>query len=161
IDALNHFGLDGKIYNGFTAAEHLGDRGWRVSGAETIPPIVARGVLIDVPRSKQVDMLPDGYRVTRTDLVDALRHQRVALREGDVVLIRTGRMRIYEDSQRYMKNPPGMGMEAAKFLVEESGAMIVGADNLSFESFPSEVPGNYVPVHTYLLAQHGVPIIEL
>ena len=52
-------------------------------------------------------------------------------------------------------------MAAAKFLVEESGAMIVGADNLSFEAFPSEVHDNYVPLHTYLLAQHGVPILEL
>ncbi len=39
--------------------------------------------------------------------------------------------------------------------------MIVGADNLSFEAFPSEVEGNYVPLHTYLLAQQGVPILEL
>ena len=39
--------------------------------------------------------------------------------------------------------------------------MIVGADNLSFEAFPSEVSDNYVPLHTYLLAQHGVPILEL
>jgi kynurenine formamidase len=39
--------------------------------------------------------------------------------------------------------------------------MVIGADNLSFEAFPSEVEGNYVPVHTYLLAQHGVPILEL
>jgi kynurenine formamidase len=60
-----------------------------------------------------------------------------------------------------MANPPGMGMSAARFLVEEGGAMIVGADNLSFEAFPSEVEGNYVPVHTYLLAQRGTPILEL
>lgn len=39
--------------------------------------------------------------------------------------------------------------------------MVVGADNLSFEAFPTEVPGNYVPVHTYLLAQKGTPILEL
>lgn len=39
--------------------------------------------------------------------------------------------------------------------------MVVGADNLSFEAFPSEVTGNYVPVHTYLLAQSGTPILEL
>ena len=49
----------------------------------------------------------------------------------------------------------------ARDLVEEGGAMIVGADNLSFEAFPSEVEGNYVPLHTYLLAQTGTPIIEL
>jgi kynurenine formamidase len=39
--------------------------------------------------------------------------------------------------------------------------MIVGADNLSFEAFPSEVEDNYVPLHTYLLAQQGAPILEL
>ncbi len=161
IDSLNHFGLNGEIWNGFSAADHLGDRGWQVAGAENIPPIVARGVLIDVAAAKGVDMLADGYRVTRDDLVEALDQQSVKLREGDVVLIRTGRMKIYEDAAAYMTNPPGLGMAAAKFLVEESGAMIVGADNLSFEAFPSEVDGNYVPLHTYLLAQHGVPILEL
>jgi len=161
IDSLNHFGLDGKIWNGFSAADHLGDRGWKVAGAENIPPIIARGVLIDVAAAKGVDVLADGYRVTRDDLVEALDQQGVELREGDVVLIRTGRMKIYEDASAYMTNPPGLGMAAAKFLVEESGAMIVGADNLSFEAFPSEVDGNYVPLHTYLLAQHGVPILEL
>ena len=161
IDALNHFGLDGRIWNGFSAREHLGDRGWTRAGAENIPPIVARGVLIDVAAAKGVDMLPDGYRITRDDLVTALARQQVSLAEGDVVLIRTGRMQRYEDAAAYMANPPGLGMGAARYLVEEGGAMVVGADNLSFEAFPSEVEGNYVPLHTYLLAQTGTPIIEL
>ncbi|MEQ9590830.1 MAG: cyclase family protein [Parvibaculaceae bacterium] len=161
IDALNHFGLDGKIYNHFRADEYLGDAGWHVTGAETIPPIVARGVLIDVAAFLSVEMLPEGYRVSREDLQGALARQEVALQPGDVVLIRTGRMALYEDADRYMKNPPGLGLEAARFLAEEARAMIVGADNLSFEAFPSEVDGNYVPVHTYLLAQQGVPIMEL
>ncbi len=161
IDALNHFGLDGKIWNGFSAAEHAGDRGWQVAGAENIPPIIARGVLIDVAAAKGVNMLPDGYRVTRDDLKEALEKQKTVLSEGDVVLIRTGRMQLYADADAYMANPPGMGLEAARFLVEESGAMVVGADNLSFEAFPSELETDYVPVHTYLLAEQGTPIIEL
>ena len=78
-----------------------------------------------------------------------------------MVLIRTGRMQHYEDAARYMNNPPGLGLAAARFLVEEHGAMIVGADNLSFEAFPSEVETNYVPVHSYLLAEQGAPIMEL
>lgn len=161
IDALNHFGLNGKIWNGYSAAEHLGDQGWKVTGAEKLPPIVARGVLIDVAAAKGRAMLADDYRVTRQDLQDALALQQVRLREGDVVLIRTGRMRQYDKAQAFMGHPPGLGLDAAKFLVEEGGAMVLGADNLSFEAFPSEVPGNYIPVHTYLLAQKGVPIIEL
>ncbi|MEJ8569233.1 cyclase family protein [Elongatibacter sediminis] len=161
IDALNHFGLDGRIWNGFRADEHVGDRGWNVAGAENIPPLIARGVLIDVAAAKNQDMLPDGYRVTRDDLIQALARQDTRLEEGDIVLIRTGRMQVYEDAAAYMNNPPGMGLEAARFLIEEAGAMVVGADNLSFESFPSELKTDYVPVHTYLLAQQGAPILEL
>ena len=161
IDALNHFGLDGRIWNGFSAKEHLGDRGWRKTGAETIPPIIARGVLIDVAAAKGVEALAAGYRVTKADLVEALGKQRIRLAKGDVVLIRTGRMRQYAKADAYMDNPPGMGMDAARFLVEEGGAMTLGADNLSFEAFPSEVEGNYIPVHTYLLAQQGAHILEL
>lgn len=52
-------------------------------------------------------------------------------------------------------------MAAARFLVEERGAMVVGADNLSFEAFPSEIKTDYVPLHTYLLAEQGTPIMEL
>jgi len=161
IDALVHFGLDGKVWNGFNAKEHLGDRGWQVAGAEKIPPLVARGVMIDVAAAKGLEMLPDGYRVTRDDLVAALKKQDTEMHEGDVVLIRTGRMKVYEDARAYMINPPGLGMEAARFLVEERGAMVVGADNLSFEAFPSELETDYVPVHTYLLAEQCAPILEL
>ena len=161
IDALVHFGLNGQVYNRFSADEHLGDRGWQVAGAETIPPIVARGILIDVAAAKGVDMLPDGYRISRADLVAALERQKVDLHEGDVVLIRTGRMQVFENAGDYMRNPPGLGLAAARFLVEEGGAMIVGADNLSFEAFPSELETDYVPVHTYLLAEQGAPIVEL
>ena len=42
IDALNHFGLDGKIWNGFSASEHAGHRGWHMAGAENNPPTTAR-----------------------------------------------------------------------------------------------------------------------
>ena len=70
-------------------------------------------------------------------------------------------MQLYNDAAAYMANPPGLGLAAARFLIEEKGAMIVGADNLSFEAFPSELENDYVPLHTYLLAEQGAPILEL
>lgn len=161
IDALNHFGLNGEIWNGFKAEDHLGDRGWNKAGAETLPPIVARGVLIDVAAAKYLDMLPEGYRITVDDLQLALDRQGVKLQPGDVALIRTGRMQLYANADAFTRNPPGLGMEAARFLAEKHQVLSVGADNLSFEAFPSEVEGNYVPVHTYLLSQQGVTIMEL
>jgi kynurenine formamidase len=161
IDALNHFGLDGKIWNGFEATRHLGDRGWTKTGAETIPPIIARGVLIDVAGARDLAMLPPGYRLRKEDLQFALARQGVSLQRGDVVLIRTGRMQLYAKPENYVRDAPGLTLDAARFLIEEGGAMTVGADNLSFEGFPSEIADNYIPVHTYLLAQQGAHILEL
>ncbi|WP_341582484.1 cyclase family protein [Marinobacter metalliresistant] len=160
-DALNHFGLNGKIWNHFSADQHLGDRGWNKTGIEKMPPIIARGVLLDIPAAKGLKELEPGYRITREDLKLALSVQGIDIALGDVVLIRTGRMRHYQEADRFMENAPGLGMSAARFLADEKQALSVGADNLSFEAFPSEDDGNYVPVHTYLLAQQGVTIMEL
>ena len=160
IDALNHFGLEGKVWNGFTADEHLGDKGWKKTGAETIPPIIARGVLIDVAAFKGVGTLTNNYRVTSKDLKEALERQSTTLEKGDVVLIRTGQARHYESAAAFLHEYPGISLEAVKWLVEEKGAMLLGADNLSLEAFPSERVDNWVPVHTYLLAERGVMFME-
>ncbi len=158
IDALNHFGLNGKIWNGFTPEEHLGDKGWKKTGAETIPPIIARGVMIDVKSSKGT--LPANYRITAKDIQDALKKQRVGLEPGDVVVIRTGQAEFYQDANHYLDNYPGISLDAVKWLIEDQGIMLLGADNLSFEAFPPEREDNWVPVHTYLLAEKGVMFIE-
>lgn len=160
IDALNHFGLHGRIWNGFDPDRHLGDRGWTKTGAETIPPIVARGVLIDVAAAKGVAMLGPKYRVTATDLRAALGRQGTTLARGDVVLIRTGRMAEFADADKFTKDPPGLSPDGAAFLAD-ADAMVIGADNLSLETFPSQVEGDWVPNHTYLLAHKGIPIIEM
>lgn len=161
IDALNHFGLHGEVWNGFSAEEHLGDKGWTKTGVEEFPPIVARGVLIDVAAYKGVDVLPDSYAITPADLQGALDRQGIALQPGDVVMIRTGRMTVWPDNDAYMLKQPGLGLEAARWLAEEKQVAAVGGDNLSLEHFPASVDDNYVPVHTYLLAEAGVPIIEV
>lgn len=158
IDALNHFGLDGKIWNGFTADEHLGDKGWKKTGAETIPPVIARGVLIDIKGLK--GSMPENYRITTIDLQQALAKQGTTLKKGDVVLIRTGQAAYYKSAGHYLDNYPGIGLEATRWLVEDREVMLLGADNLSFEAFPPERADNWVPVHTYLLAEKGVMFME-
>lgn len=158
IDALNHFGLNGKIWNGFTPEEYLGNKGWKKTGAETIPPIIARGVLLDVADLK--GPLTKNYRITAKDLQLSLEKQDIRLKRGDVVLIRTGQAQFYEDSDHYLDNYPGISLDAVKWLVEDQEIMLLGADNLSFEAFPPEREDNWVPVHTYLLAEKGVMFIE-
>jgi kynurenine formamidase len=160
IDALNHFGLEGKIWNGYAAENHLGDKGWKKSGAETIPPIIARGVMIDVAAYKGKSILDKNYRVTVEDLKGSLNKERIKLEAGDVVLIRTGQAKFYQDADKYLDQFPGISLAAVKWLVEDQNIMILGADNLSLEAFPPEQEGNWVPVHTYLLAEKGVMFIE-
>lgn len=160
IDALNHFGLNGKIWNGFTPEEHLGDKGWKKTGAESIPPIIGRGVMIDIPSYKNVESLPANYRINSDDLKGALEKQHVKLQKGDVVLIRTGQARHYHNAEEYLHEYPGINLDAVKWLVEDQQIMLLGADNLSFEAFPPEREDNWVPVHTYLLAEKGMMFIE-
>lgn len=60
-----------------------------------------------------------------------------------------------------MDRPPSLGLAAARWLIEEARAMTLGADNLSLETFPVETAENWIPVHTYLLAERGVPFLEV
>jgi kynurenine formamidase len=162
IDSLNHWGYGGKIYNGFEADQHLGSRHWTRCGVDRIPPIVARGVLLDVAAAKGVASLPRSYPITVDDLRATVEHQAITLEEGDVVLVRTGWMEHWDDPQTYMFDAPGIDIHAAQWLVEGHGAMIVGSDQATVEYQPStEVPGHYQPVHLYLLAEQGVPMLEI
>ncbi len=162
IDALNHFGLHGEIWNKVKAEDALETRGWTKSGVDKYPPIVARGVMIDVAASKGVDVLPPSYAVTVDDLKLALERQGSDLRPGDVVLVRTGLMKVWPDKQKFrLWDQPGLSLDAARWLVEDRKAMLLGADNFGVEAFPSTDPDNFVPVHSYLLAERGVSMLEL
>ena len=161
IDALNHFGLHGKIWNDVRADDAVGVRGWSRSGVDKYPPIVARGVLIDLAKSKNLEHLPASYAVTVADLQEALRKQNTKLRPGDVVLIRTGLMRLWPDRSKYrLEVQAGLSLEAAKWLATQQRVMLLGADNLGLERFPSSDPAMLAPVHGFLLAEQGVSFME-
>ena len=160
VDTLNHFGYHNRIWNGFDADEHLGSLGWRVAGADRMPPVIARGVLIDVAGLHGVDVLPDSYGIGSDDLRGALGRQGTELRVGDVAVVRTGRGSTWPDPARYLPREPGLDLDGARFLAE-SGVVTVGADNIAVEQLPSADPDNWMAVHTYLLAECGIPMIEV
>jgi kynurenine formamidase len=68
-------------------------------------------------------------------------------------------MQLWHDGTRYLNNEAGLDREAAALLAE-AGAMIIGADNVALEVMPSVDPTNWHPVHTYLLGECGIPIME-
>jgi kynurenine formamidase len=160
IDALNHFGYHGRIFNEFSAHDHLGSRNWTVSGADKHPPVIARGILLDVPAMLGIDELPASYGIGSDDLKSCLKRQGVELRLGDVVLVRTGRMRAWPDQNAYIVDGPGPNLDGARFLAH-SGASLLGTDTASFEQTPSNAPDNWNVVHCYLLAEAGIPMLEI
>ncbi|MCD1267157.1 cyclase [Shinella sumterensis] len=159
IDTFNHFGYDGEIFNGFTAKDHLGSRVWQKCGPEKHPPILARGVLLDVAAMHGVDTLPASHAIGKADIEACLKKQGTVLKPGDVVLLRTGQMLLWPDMS-FTKNTPGLNREGAEYLAK-NGAIMIGADNLTLEQTPSAHALNFFPVHTYLLAEAGVPILEM
>lgn len=160
LDALNHFGCHGEIYNGYQAHEHFGNRTWTKCGVDTIPPIIARGVLLDIAGLKGVDQLPPSYGIGAEDLAAAAQRQGVTVQTGDVVLIRTGRYREWPDAEAFLSDEPGLNLEGAKWLVKH-GAMLICSDNVAIEQLPSVDESTWIPVHMYLFNKAGVTVIEV
>lgn len=160
IDAFCHFGVNGMTYNNASAEENLGSRNWYRNGAEQIPPIIARGVLLDIAALHDVECLPDSYEITQEDCEKALQKQGVSLGEGDVALIRTGRMRFWPDGARVMGNPPGMGLNASRWITAQ-GIIGIGADQECVEVGPSQHEDNWLPGHCHFLAEAGCVMMEL
>ena len=123
---------------------------------ETMPPIVARGVLLDIAGCKGVDALPPGYAVGADDIRGALQQQAVGIRENTAVLIRTGSIQYLRDGNPvYRDRQAGINLEAAQLLVE-LGMHLVGADNMAVEVQP---PADHA-VHRFLLVNSGITHIE-
>jgi len=175
IDSLCHAteGDDNHWYNGFRESEWGGNWGPRRCDASTIPPVVARGVLIDVAGYKGLDALPSHYPISIDDLTGTLAKQKIRLRPGDVVLVRTGTLRYWGDNgadhdKIGVHDSAGLTLESARWLVEEQGAMMLGTDTsgLEYKPHPAEADAyadkykSFMPCHNYLLIEQGVHIAE-
>lgn len=161
IDGLAHItsGADNHWYNGFRESEHGTDFGVRKADANSIPPIIARAILIDVAGSRNVESLPAHFGVGPKELQAALAAQKMDVQPGDIVLIRTGTLRYWgETGADHAKiaaaDSAGLTLEGAKWLVEQKGAVAIGADTSGVE-----VDGD-IKVHEYLLVEQGVHILE-
>ena len=78
VDTLNHLGFYGTFWNGWTPDKDLGSRVWNKGGPEKYPPIIARGVLLDIAGLHGVDCLPTSYAITPDDLKKAAEASRAS-----------------------------------------------------------------------------------
>lgn len=165
VDALAHMtiGPDDRWYGGGNAHDHLGDRGPSFGDASKLPPFITRGVLLDVPTHRGVDALPAHSVVDAEELQAVADRQEIDVRDGDVVLVRTGYLGGWPDRAALARHATaGPDRSAAEWLLSR-GVVAVGSDTETFEVQPAPdrgEPPNPQPVHTLLLIENAIYIFE-
>ncbi|WP_435741896.1 cyclase family protein [Nocardioides sp. SYSU DS0663] len=162
IDALSHVSHDGKMYGGVDAAEAGIGGKYDELGVHTIAPMIRRGVLLDVPAALGTDLCEGGYEITVADLERTVERQGVSVEEGDVVLVRSGWGRLFDEGAPYLGKEtgvPGVGEAGARWLAEHR-AHAVGADTIAFERLAPHGGHALLPAHRVLLVEHGIYIVE-
>lgn len=165
IDALAHMtvGEDNHWYGGGNTAEHLTDWGPTVGDGEKLPPFFTRGVLLDAAGYRGVEALPAGSAVDAAEMQSIADWAGVEVRRWDVVLIRTGYLAFWPDEDKMEAHKTaGPDLSAAEWLLER-GVVATGTDTETYEVQPAPnrgVPANPQPVHTKLLIENGIYLME-
>jgi kynurenine formamidase len=160
IDALGHFTIGDRLYNGLSAAEVVTDWGLDRLGIEHAPPMVTRGVLLDLAGLDGGAFLEPGRVIGPDDLARAEEAAGVAIEPGDIVLLRTGWGRFFGvDNMRYLQGEPGIDVPGARWLTGRD-VVAIGCDNMAIEVLPNPDRTLALPVHQHALVEAGVYLIE-
>jgi kynurenine formamidase len=160
LDGLGHMGIEHRYYNGLRAEEFVTATGLTKLSVDKLPPMVSRGVLLDMARHLGKDVVPAGTAFNRAEIEAAATAAGVAIEKGDVVLFHTGWMNLVgKDDKAFMAGEPGLGLDGARYLAG-LGVVAIGSDTWAVEVIPHEDPTQAFPVHPELLAKNGVYILE-
>lgn len=160
IDALCHQACCMKIFGNLDADSIETPTGFKQLGVEHVPPLVTRGVLLDVATWKGQTPLPRDASITADELIACAKAQNVAVEKGDVLLVRTGYDTLWNDEAAYLR-AAGVGKSGTLWAAEQ-GVVAVGADNMAWDA-PKDIDpdtGATLFAHVHLLTQKGVYIIE-
>jgi kynurenine formamidase len=159
LDGLGHIGVEHVYYNGNKLADFADPTGLKKLGVEKVPPIVARGVLLDMAAHFGTDVVKEGTAFNVKEIEEVAKKQGVEIRQGDVVIFHTGWLSLIgKDDKRFGSVEPGLGVEGAKYLTGK-GVVAVGADTWAVEVIPFESK-NIFEVHQILLPMNGTYILE-
>ncbi len=156
IDGFAHVGHDHVFYNGTKEADIVSASGAKKFGMETVPPLVTRGVLIDMVDYFGRNLEPT-EEISLADFKSYLDKMNIEIKAGDAVIINTGWMRLLGvDNKKFAASNPGIGEGIARYLVEK-GVVGVGTDQWCTEAFPHKgfprdlYGAGFVPCHVILL----------
>ena len=161
IDGLGHLGEDGEFYNCHQGKDFAAITGLTKLDISQIPPMVARGVLIDVAKHFGVSHLSAAQPISTQDLQGAMKEQDITVREGDVILLHTGYTDAFLEAnpELWGSTIPGITNDAARYLASLK-PLAVGADTWGLGAVPPK-PGDKVFYdHAILLKQNGIYILE-
>lgn len=159
IDALSHIWHEGQMYNGYDGGKHVTSFGATRNSIDNVAHIIGRGVLLDIPTYKGVEHLSLGEAVTAADLDACAQSQNVDIRSGDIILLRTGWMRLFsQDRALFDSGEPGIDESALPWLKEHDIAAI-GADNHGVEVMGS-IPPDDLPIHRIAIRDLGLYLME-
>ncbi len=160
IDALCHQACDLKLFGDLPTDQAETPAGFTRLGIETAPPLLGRGVLLDVAGWKGVQCLPPRYSISADELGACAASEGVEVRSGDVLLVRTGFGGLWHDEAAYLE-AAGVAKSGTLWAAERS-VIAVGADNMSWDVPDERDPETGVTLfaHAYLLPKKGVYIME-
>ena len=160
IDALSHVGYEGSLYNG-KPADAVTSHGATAESIEVLKDgLVGRGVLLDIPRLRGVPWLEPGEHVFRDELEAAESEQGVPVREGDILLVRTGHARRLRELGPWDTANSKSGLHpTAMTLLAERGIAALGTDT-NGDTAPSSTDGVAFPIHVLAIAAMGIHLLD-
>jgi kynurenine formamidase len=161
IDALCHILYQKQTYNGYTTGDINTEKGCTQLGIDRLKNgIVTRGILIDIPRLRNVNYLEPGTPVFAEDIEAWEKKARVKVSPGDAIFVRTGRWarRASLGPWAVARNAAGLHASIAPWL-KERGVSFLGGDAAQ-DVVPSLVEGVGLPVHTLAITALGIDILD-
>ena len=160
IDAVCHFDYKGSLYNGVPASSNTA-KGCGKLGIEALKNgVITRGILIDIPRLRGVPYLEPGDAIYTEDIEAWERKAGVKVTAGDAVILYTGRWarRAKFGPWRLPGPVAGFHVSVGRWLKQRDVA-IVGSDAAT-DVTPARFEGLFEPLHHFLIAGLGVPILD-
>lgn len=160
LNGLGHIGIDNVYYNGNRTEDFVTVEGVRKLGLEKVPPMVTRGVLLDMAAHRGMDIIPEGTAFSAAEIEAVAKRQKVTIRPGDVVLFNTGWHKLMgKDNTRFLAGGPGINRNAARYLADR-GVVAVGSDTWALEVVPFEPGAGTFEVNQFLVAKKGIHVLE-
>ena len=161
IDGFGHLGADGYYYNCNKAQDISEITGLTRLGIENVPPLVTRGIVLDMAAHFGVEFMKAGQAFDIADVRAVEEKQGTPVREGDVVLFHTGwtDAKLESEPATWVASAPGQSEEVARYLASKN-VVAVGGDTWAVDVVPAPDPDRTYQGHVILLKENGIHILE-